>query len=256
MASITVNGHRVEVDDQFFKLSRKEQDATVEEMARQINSQLEKALASFKVDSSAMREARRAGYSDDEIVDHLSKTAPGPIKKAKDAGFSSKEILDFVSGETATSVSKPVQQASIEITTADKINGIIGVFAQPQFYVHLAVVMILLAVLGRAKRTAQAVPTRLGRLGVVLHWASLFVAAILLVCAGLILSQMKDGDSFMLTISGAFGAAALVVWLIGKAFRYILTGPAEAPSAPQASASRTTSVPPSGGPRMGPWGTA
>ncbi len=48
---------------------------------------------------SKIEAARKAGYSDDEIVQHLSSGELGPkIKTATDAGYNSKDILDHLGG--------------------------------------------------------------------------------------------------------------------------------------------------------------
>jgi hypothetical protein len=220
MTTLTVNGHKVTVDDGFLKLSREEQDATVDEIAKSLSLQLKKILVGVTVDPAAVAEARRYSYSDDEIVDHLSHKAPEQFKKAKEAGYGSKEILDYFGRENAQSpgVTKVGTQSApvAEITTADKINATLRVFTQPQFYFEMIFIVIVLAALARAKRTARSVPTKVGRLGVVLHWASLIIAAVLLGAAGLILTQMKHGDDFILVVSGVLGVSAVIVWLIGK----------------------------------------
>src|SRR5438093_8212334 len=101
MTSLTVNGHTVTVDDRFLKLPRDEQDAAVDEIAKSISLQLKKTLVGVSVDPAAVKEAGRNGYSDDEIVSHISRTAPEQFKKAKEAGYSSKEILDILGREDA-----------------------------------------------------------------------------------------------------------------------------------------------------------
>jgi len=197
--------------------------------------------------ATAVAEARRNGYSDDEIVGHISRTAPEQFKKAKEAGYSSKEILDIFGREKAQSAgTTKVGAQSVpvaEITTDDKINGALRVFTQPQFFAEMGFILILLVALARAKRKAQSVPTKAGRLGVVLHWASLIIATVLVGAAGLILTQMKPGNDFILLVSGVLGVSAVIVWLIGKSLRYILTGPAEVPPSfmrPQAPAQSTS----------------
>jgi hypothetical protein len=197
----TVNGHKVTVDDGFLKLSREKQDATVDEIAKSLSLQLEKILVGVTVDPKAVAEARRYSYSDEEIVDQLSKKAPDQFKKAKEAGFNSKELLDYLGRE------------NIQSAGATKVD------AQSASVVEIT------------KRKAQSVPTKAGRLGVVLHWAPLVIAAVLLGSAGLVLTQMQRGDNFI--VSGALGVTAVMVWLVGKSLRYSLTGPAETPTSPR-----------------------
>jgi len=145
----------------------------------------------------------------------------------------------------------------MELTTADKINTALMVFAEPKFYVHLAVVALVLFGLSRAGRTARSIPTKIGRLGLVLHWASLLVAVILLAVAGVILAEAPKNK----LDAGALAVAAAIVWLLGKATRYILTGPkvvptTPTPTRPQAASLRSTSVPPAGiGSPLRPWGS-
>jgi hypothetical protein len=109
MTAITVNGYQVTVDDTFLKLSPADQKETVAEIAKTIAareaqfSDLMKGTA-FRlhgVDPTAIAKAYEAGYSDDEIVAHLSAKAPEQFKQAKLAGFTSKEILRFLSADTA-----------------------------------------------------------------------------------------------------------------------------------------------------------
>jgi hypothetical protein len=133
----------------------------------------------------------------------------------------------------------------MEITTADKINGALMVFAQPKFYLQLAFVALVLYGFGRARRTAQSISTRVGRLGLVLHWGALLIAVVLLGLAGLLLAEAPKTNDTALWVAGGLAAAAVIVWLIGKSLRYILTGPPEAP-VPQTGATRSTSVPSAG----------
>jgi hypothetical protein len=50
-------------------------------------------MADFKISPDQIAKAREAGYSDDEIVNHLASKAPDKFKAAKDAGYSANEIL-------------------------------------------------------------------------------------------------------------------------------------------------------------------
>ena len=102
-----------------------------------------------------------------------------------------------------------------------------GLFTSPQFFLEMAFLGLLFLGAARAKRTARSIPTRLGRLGLVLHWAALAVAAVLLGTAGLIATQAKQLDDGPVYGAAALGVLALVIWLVGKALRYILTGPTE-----------------------------
>jgi hypothetical protein len=145
----------------------------------------------------------------------------------------------------------------MELTTADKINGALMVFAEPKFYLQLAFVALVLFGISRAGRTARSIPTKTGRLGLVLHRASLLVAVILLAIAGVILAEAPKNK----LDAGLLAVAAAIVWLVGKAARYILAGPSVAPPTtlppmrPQASPRRSTSVPTAGiASPIRPWG--
>ena len=62
-----------------------------------------------------------------------------------------------------------------------------------------------------------------------LHWASLLMAVALITTAGVILTQTsKLNDSFVITVVVGLAAGGVIVWLIGKALQYILTGPSGA----------------------------
>jgi hypothetical protein len=127
----------------------------------------------------------------------------------------------------------PPQDDRLQVTTADKIYGTIDVFTSPRFLLMMAVVGLVFFGEARAKRTAGSIPTKLGRLGLVLHWATLAVAVVCLAVAGLVLTQAKQANDFSVFVAVALGLAALVIWLVGKALRYVLTGPPEPATGPQ-----------------------
>jgi hypothetical protein len=150
----------------------------------------------------------------------------------------------------------------MELTTADKINALLMVFAQPKFWVQLAFVTLVILGISRAKRTARGIHTKVGRLGLVLHWASLLMAVALITTAGVILTQSsKTDDSFVITVVVGLAAAGVIVWLVGRSLRYILTGPSVPPPTPtvteaQRSSLRRASVPPAGiRSPLRPWGS-
>ena len=95
----------------------------------------------------------------------------------------------------------------------------------PQFYISLGAIIILLAVSARMKKAGVRAGSRTGRLGLVMHWASLLIAAILFGSGGFILATATTVNDNTMFIVGLWWAAAIVVWLIGKAVRFILTGP-------------------------------
>jgi len=73
---------------------------------------------------SGIVKARAAGYSDDEIADHLSYTVPG-IKKARGAGYSNTEIIHHLAGTDDTTARSADPNVS---TTEDVVkSGGIGV---------------------------------------------------------------------------------------------------------------------------------
>lgn len=146
----------------------------------------------------------------------------------------------------------------MELTTADKINAALMVFAEPKFYLQLAFALLVLFAISRAGRTARSIPTKTGRLGLVLHWASLLIAVVLLGFAGLRLADAPTGNHTALLDVGVLAIVAAVIWLIGKALRYILTGPSVTPSPQVSSPSpmRSTSVPSAGiTSPLRPWGS-
>ncbi|WP_354202733.1 lysozyme inhibitor LprI family protein [Bradyrhizobium sp. JR4.1] len=131
----------------------------------------------------------------------------------------------------------PPAPDDIQVTTADKINATLEVITSPRFFLTIAFVGLLFWGEARAKRTAQSIPTKLGRLGLVLHWASLVIAVMLFGAAGLVATQAKHFDDGAVLGGAALGILALVIWLVGKALRYILTAPAEAIQSASASVS-------------------
>ncbi|MCP2217456.1 hypothetical protein M2226_002347 [Bradyrhizobium elkanii] len=152
--------------------------------------------------------------------------------------------------------------ARVEITTADKINGAINaatmVLTTPQLYLSVGIALLLLACAARAKRTSHGIPTKVGRLGLVLHWGALLIAVVLLGLAGVLLVAAPRINDTVVLVAGCLAFAATVIWLAGKALRYILTGPsvsADASSPPKVPL-RSTSVPSAGlgAPARGPWG--
>jgi hypothetical protein len=56
-------------------------------------------MAGLQIDPTSIETARAAGYSDAEIVNHLSAKAPDQFKAAKDAGYDDGEILAHFSGK-------------------------------------------------------------------------------------------------------------------------------------------------------------
>jgi hypothetical protein len=56
-------------------------------------------MAGLQIDPTAIETARAAGYSDAEIVDHLTSKAPDQFKAAKEAGYADSEILAHFAGK-------------------------------------------------------------------------------------------------------------------------------------------------------------
>lgn len=77
-------------------------------------------------------QARQSGYSDAEIVEHLSSHAPDQFKAAADAGYSPTEILNHFAGTTATSPAEPVSAAGLTKATAEGLrSGVEGTIGLP-----------------------------------------------------------------------------------------------------------------------------
>ncbi|MGY2983392.1 hypothetical protein [Bradyrhizobium sp. USDA 4508] len=157
---------------------------------------------------------------------------------------------------------RTLQGAGVEITTVDKINGAINAFltvlTTPQPYISLGIALVLLACAARAKRTARSIPTKAGRVGLVLHWGGLLIAVALLALAGVLLVAAPKINDAVVLATGGLVFAATVIWLVGKALRYILTGPSvsvDASASPKVPL-RSTSVPSAGigVSARGPWG--
>jgi hypothetical protein len=70
-------------------------------------------MADLNISPDQIARAREAGYSDDEIVSHLSTKAPEKFKGALDAGYSSTEILAHF-GAAAKTATKPTTAAPEE----------------------------------------------------------------------------------------------------------------------------------------------
>ena len=95
MTTIIVNGYQVTVDDTFLKLSPAEQNETVAEIAKTIAAREAQFSDLMKgttlrlrgVDPTAIAKAREAGYSDDEIIAHLSAKAPEQFKQGEAGGL-------------------------------------------------------------------------------------------------------------------------------------------------------------------------
>jgi hypothetical protein len=244
MTTIIVRGYQVELDESFDKLSPQGKKETVAEIEQTIAAREAHFAILIKgtvfrlhgVDPAAIAKAREAGYSDDEIVAHFAAQAPEQFKQAKLAGYTSKEILGFLA-ENKQQAIHPKEAHQIlqtgQITTADKINGALAVFAQPQFYLQLGLALIVLFIFARAKRTAHSISSRVGRLGLVLHWGALLIAVVLLGLAGLLLAEAPKTNDTAMWVAGGLAASAVIVWLIGKSLRYILTGPTAAPTPPK-----------------------
>jgi hypothetical protein len=132
---------------------------------------------------------------------------------------------------------------SVEVTAADKLNATLQVLTRPDVYISMGVILILMLAYWRAKQTARNTTTMAARFGLVVHWGSLIVAGALLAGAVLILTQPVN-DTGVIFASG-LGIAAVVIWLLGKAARFVLAGPDRSPPKTKDTevSLRTTSVP-------------
>jgi hypothetical protein len=144
----------------------------------------------------------------------------------------------------------------VEVTAADKFNATLQVLVQPDVYISMGVILVLMFAYSRAKQSARNTTTMAGRFGLVVHWGCLIVAGVLLAGAVLILAQPTN-DTGVIFASG-LGIAAVVIWLLGKATRFVLAGPDRSPPKPEAPkiSLRTTSVPlVTRKSHQAPWGT-
>jgi hypothetical protein len=86
-----------------------------------------------------------------------------------------------------------------------------------------------MAPFSRMRSEGERAGSAVGRLGLVLYWASLLVALPLLAVGAFMLVTMPNSHDMPMLV-GLSWAAALVVWLIGKSLRFILTGPLPPPA--------------------------
>ena len=87
--------------------------------------------------------------------------------------------------------------------------------------IGLVAVIVLLAVAVAAVSGRGESPMA-ARLGNVLYWAASLVAGGFLVFGGLVLTFNRGPDGPF--IAGAFVGIGVVVWLVGRACRYVLAG--------------------------------
>ncbi len=125
-----------------------------------------------------------------------------------------------------------------EVTTADELNALVQFFERPQLYIEAGVALLAVGLIARMKRQGARATSMSGRLGLVIHWASLLVALLLLVVGAFFLAT-QSGQADTPLFVGVSWAAALIVWLIGKSLRFILTGPLSATEAPSPQDQRT-----------------
>jgi hypothetical protein len=144
---------------------------------------------------------------------------------------------------------------SVEVTAADKLSATLQILTKPDMYISMGVLLVLMFAYSRVKQTARNTTTMAARFGLVVHWGSSIVAGVLLAGAVLIFMQPSN-DTGVLFASG-LGIAALVIWLLGKATRFVLAGPDKSPPKTEDTkvSSRTTSVPlVTRKPHQAPWG--
>ena len=61
---------------------------------------------------------------------------------------------------------------SVEVTAADKFNATLQVLVQPDVYISMGVILVLMFAYSRAKQSARNTTTMAGRFGLVVHWAA------------------------------------------------------------------------------------
>jgi hypothetical protein len=113
----------------------------------------------------------------------------------------------------------------MEVTTADKLQALIQTFFEPKFYLSMGLIIVVLVISNRMKTAGVRTGSMIGRLGLVIHWAALVIAAILFGLGCIVLADAKTVNNNTMFEAGLWLAAAILVWLIGKAARFILTGP-------------------------------
>jgi hypothetical protein len=91
---------------------------------------------------------------------------------------------------------------------------------------------LIIYAFSRAHRTARNTPTMAGRFGLVVHWGSLIIAAVLLGGVVFILTKAQPLNGVAIVVAMGLVGAAVVVWLLGKAVRFVLTGPAKETTRP------------------------
>lgn len=116
----------------------------------------------------------------------------------------------------------------IEVTSADKLRALWQVLLEPKFYLQLSGVAVAFLIYGSMKRTARSMPTMVARFGLVIHWAALLAAFVLLCMAAMTVTNPGVTEAGWLFAFGEV-ATALIVWLLGKAVRYVLSGPSTEP---------------------------
>jgi hypothetical protein len=115
----------------------------------------------------------------------------------------------------------------VEVTTADKIAALVQIFQEPKFYITMGVVVLVLAIGARMNHVGRRAGSMVGRLGLVIHWAALFVAVALFIVGVVQLATAQTVNDNTIVIVGLWWATAFVVWLTGKGLRFVLTGPLE-----------------------------
>jgi hypothetical protein len=113
----------------------------------------------------------------------------------------------------------------MEVTTADKIQALVQTFGDLKPYLTIGAIILVFAISDRMKTTGVRAGSMIGRLGLVLHWTSLLIAAIPFGLGCIVLADAKIVNNNTMFEAGLWWAAAILVWLIGKAARFILTGP-------------------------------
>jgi hypothetical protein len=117
-----------------------------------------------------------------------------------------------------------------EVTAADKVAALIQLFQNPQLYIGVGILLLIMALSARMKSQGARAGSMVGRLGLVIHWASLLLALATFLVGAFILATAVPLNENQKLVVGLLWASSLLVWLIGRALRFVLTGPLSAPA--------------------------
>src|SRR4051794_1666644 len=119
-----------------------------------------------------------------------------------------------------------------EVTAADMAAALFQFFQNPQLYIGLGILLLMMALSARMKSQGARAGSLVGRLGLLMHWGSLLLALAMFLVGAFILATEAPLNENNKLVVGLLWASALLVWLIGRALRFVLTGPLSAPGKP------------------------